>query len=141
MTPDARSRVVPYGVDALLVDLPGLAAVRALDDALRADPPPGVVDVVPAARTVLVRFGTPGDALAAADLVAAGAARAATAPAPAPAQTGASAATPVPAPALAPTGGSAATPAPADPAPTATAPTDPAPAPAPAAVVLPVRYD
>ena len=60
-------RVVPYGVDALLTDLPDLAAVRALDDTLRVDPPPGAVDVVPAARTVLVRFATPGDARAAAD--------------------------------------------------------------------------
>ncbi|WP_308191352.1 carboxyltransferase domain-containing protein [Cellulomonas sp. ACRRI] len=60
-------RVVPYGVDALLADLPDLAAVRALDDALRVDPPPGAVDVVPAARTVLVRFATPGEARAAVD--------------------------------------------------------------------------
>lgn len=62
-------RVVPYGVDALLADLPDLAAVRALDDTLRVDPPPGAVDVVPAARTVLVRFATPGDAGAAVDAV------------------------------------------------------------------------
>ncbi|WP_246802925.1 urea amidolyase family protein [Cellulomonas hominis] len=48
--------MVAYGDDALLVDLPGLDAVRALDDALAARPPAGVVDVVPAARTVLVRF-------------------------------------------------------------------------------------
>lgn len=72
-------RVVPYGVDALLADLPDLAAVRVLDDALRGDPPPGAVDVVPAARTVLVRFATPGDARAAAHVLteAAGAAVAA----------------------------------------------------------------
>jgi len=42
----------------VLADLPGIDAVRALDAALRADPPAGVVDIVPAARTVLVRFGT-----------------------------------------------------------------------------------
>ncbi|WP_448062180.1 5-oxoprolinase subunit B family protein [Cellulomonas hominis] len=50
-----------YGDDALLVDLPDLASVRALDDALRADPPAGAVDVVPAAATVLVRCGSPWD--------------------------------------------------------------------------------
>lgn len=68
-------RVVAYGDDALLVDLPGLDAVRALDDALRARPPAGVVDVVPAARTVLVRFSGP----AAAARAAAGVAEAAVA--------------------------------------------------------------
>lgn len=47
--------LVPCGIDAVLVELPDLGAVRALDDALRAAAPPGVVDVVPAARTVLVR--------------------------------------------------------------------------------------
>lgn len=67
--PGDAVRVVPYGVDALLVDLPGLTVVRALDDALRSDPPPGVVDVVPAARTVLVRFATPADACDAVDAV------------------------------------------------------------------------
>lgn len=67
--PGDAVRVVPYGVDALLVDLPGLTVVRALDDALRSDPPPGVIDVVPAARTVLVRFATPADARDAVDAV------------------------------------------------------------------------
>jgi KipI family sensor histidine kinase inhibitor len=52
-------RAVPYGPDGVLVDLPDLGAVRALDDALRVDPPPGAVDVVPAARTLLVRFADP----------------------------------------------------------------------------------
>lgn len=61
-------RVVPYGTDALLVDLPGLDAVRALDDVLRADPLPGTVDVVPAARTLLVRFAPVPGTTAAADL-------------------------------------------------------------------------
>ncbi|MBW0254736.1 urea amidolyase family protein [Cellulomonas sp. PS-H5] len=65
--PATASRVVPYGVDALLADLPDLVAVRALDDALRSSPLPGAVDVVPAARTVLVRFATPADARAALD--------------------------------------------------------------------------
>ena len=59
-------RVAPYGPDALLVDLPGPDAVRALDDALRAEPPAGAVDVVPAARTVLVRFADAAHARAAA---------------------------------------------------------------------------
>lgn len=46
------------GDDALLVDLPDGDAVARLAAALRAAPPEGVLDVVPAARTVLVR-GTP----------------------------------------------------------------------------------
>lgn len=57
-------RVQGYGDDAILVDLPDLEAVRALDDALRADVPPGAVDLVPAARTELVRFA-PGTDVAA----------------------------------------------------------------------------
>ncbi|GEK20088.1 5-oxoprolinase subunit B family protein [Cellulomonas xylanilytica] len=58
---DARApRVVPYGDDAVLVELAGLAEVRALDDAVRAarawDPDAAVVvDQVPAARTLLLR--------------------------------------------------------------------------------------
>jgi KipI family sensor histidine kinase inhibitor len=72
-------RVVAYGDDALLVDLPGLDAVRALDDALVARPPAGVVDVVPAARTVLVRFSGPAAAARAAGGVAEAAERAAAA--------------------------------------------------------------
>ncbi|MGM7423639.1 urea amidolyase family protein [Cellulosimicrobium sp. ES-005] len=50
-----------FGETALLVDLPDLAAVRSLHRALAADVPPGVVDVVPAARTVLVRCAARGD--------------------------------------------------------------------------------
>lgn len=56
---EPEARVQPYGADALLVDLPGLDAVRALDAVLRVEPLPGAVDVVPAARTLLVRFGSP----------------------------------------------------------------------------------
>ncbi|GIG35973.1 urea amidolyase family protein [Cellulomonas pakistanensis] len=67
-SPDARVR--PYGDDALLVDLPGLEAVRALDAALRDRPVPGAVDVVPAARTLLVRFGSPTAARDAAEALA-----------------------------------------------------------------------
>ncbi|QJW38340.1 5-oxoprolinase/urea amidolyase family protein [Cellulosimicrobium protaetiae] len=54
-----------YGGTALLVDLPDLAAVRSLHRVLAADVPTGVVDVVPAARTVLVRCAAPGDVAAA----------------------------------------------------------------------------
>lgn len=54
-------RVARYGPHALLVDLPDLVAVQAADRALRAAALPGVVEVVPAARTVLVRFACPED--------------------------------------------------------------------------------
>ena len=47
-------RVLPSGTTALLVELDDLAQVRALHEALSAAPPAGVVDLVPAARTVLV---------------------------------------------------------------------------------------
>ncbi len=59
-------RLLPCGDAALLVELPGLDEVLGLSAALRAAPPPGVEEVVPAARTVLVRC-TPGalDAVAA----------------------------------------------------------------------------
>jgi len=57
----ADGAVSRFGETALLVDLPDLAAVRAVHRALLADVPPGVVDVVPAARTVLVRCAAPGD--------------------------------------------------------------------------------
>ena len=47
-------RLLPSGSAALLVELDGLDDVLALYAALSADPPPGVVDIVPAARTVLL---------------------------------------------------------------------------------------
>ncbi|MGY1698424.1 5-oxoprolinase subunit B family protein [Geodermatophilus sp. SYSU D00766] len=47
-------RVLPSGSTALLVELPGLDDVLGLYTALQEDRPPGVVDLVPAARTVLV---------------------------------------------------------------------------------------
>ncbi|MGY1625288.1 allophanate hydrolase subunit 1 [Geodermatophilus sp. SYSU D00965] len=47
-------RVLPSGSAALLVELDGLDEVLALYAALTEDPVPGVVDVVPAARTVLL---------------------------------------------------------------------------------------
>ncbi len=49
-------RLIPYGDAALLVDLDGLDAVLGLSAALENQLPDGVVDVVPAARTVLLRF-------------------------------------------------------------------------------------
>ncbi len=47
-------RLLPSGSTALLVELDDLDAVLALYAALADDPPEGVVDVVPAARTVLL---------------------------------------------------------------------------------------
>jgi KipI family sensor histidine kinase inhibitor len=49
-------RLLPCGDAALLVELADLDAVLALADALAVHPPPGCEDVVPAARTVLVRY-------------------------------------------------------------------------------------
>ncbi|NUU16077.1 allophanate hydrolase subunit 1 [Cellulomonas humilata] len=65
---DARGpRVLPYGDDAVLVELADLAEVRALDDAVRAaratDPEAAaIVDQVPAARTLLLRVRDGADA-------------------------------------------------------------------------------
>ncbi|SDQ86177.1 allophanate hydrolase subunit 1 [Quadrisphaera sp. DSM 44207] len=70
-------RVLPVGDAALLVELDDLAAVLAVHRALSAAPPTGAVDLVPAARTVLVRAGAPGALDAAAVAAAAGAALAA----------------------------------------------------------------
>ena len=61
-----QPRVVPFGDDAVLVELADLAEVRALDDAIRALADARVVDQVPAARTLLLRGPDPG---AFADLV------------------------------------------------------------------------
>jgi KipI family sensor histidine kinase inhibitor len=47
-------RVLPCGSAALLVELDDLDQVLALHAALAASPPPGTVDLVPAARTLLV---------------------------------------------------------------------------------------
>ena len=47
-------RLLPSGTTALLAELDDLEQVQGLYDALAAAPPAGVVDVVPAARTVLV---------------------------------------------------------------------------------------
>ncbi len=49
-------RLLPCADTGLLVELDDLAQVMGLHAVLRADPPAGVVDLVPAARTLLVRF-------------------------------------------------------------------------------------
>ena len=49
-------RVLPCGDRALLVELDSLAAVRAAHAQWRREAPAGVVELVPAARTVLVRL-------------------------------------------------------------------------------------
>lgn len=48
-------RLLPCGDRAVLVELPDATQRRGLDEMLRADPLPGVLEHVPAARTVLVR--------------------------------------------------------------------------------------
>jgi KipI family sensor histidine kinase inhibitor len=49
-------RILPCGAAAVLVELDDLDAVTGLHAALAAAPPAGVVELVPAARTVLVAF-------------------------------------------------------------------------------------
>jgi 5-oxoprolinase (ATP-hydrolysing) subunit B len=49
-------RVLPCGEGALLVEVDDLEAVLGLHAALEAAPPDGVVELVPAARTLLVAF-------------------------------------------------------------------------------------
>ena len=51
----------PCGDTGLLVELDSLADVLGLHAALAADPPDGVVDLVPAARTVLLRVRSAAD--------------------------------------------------------------------------------
>ena len=58
-----RTRVLPCGDAGLLVEVDGLPEVLALADAVRDAPPPGVLDIVPAARTVLLTL-EPGTDLA-----------------------------------------------------------------------------
>ena len=55
--------VLPFGDAGLLVEVDDLPKVLALADAVRAAPPDGVLDIVPAARTVLLTV-TPGTDLA-----------------------------------------------------------------------------
>lgn len=56
MTMPAAPRVLPCGDAAVLAEVDDLDAVRALHGALTAAAPAGLIDVVPAARTVLVTF-------------------------------------------------------------------------------------
>jgi KipI family sensor histidine kinase inhibitor len=49
-------RLLGYGDAAVLLDLDGIEDVLGWDAALRENPPLGIVDIVPAARTVLLRF-------------------------------------------------------------------------------------
>jgi KipI family sensor histidine kinase inhibitor len=49
-------RLLAYGDAAVLLDLDGIEDVLGWGAALRDNPPPGTVDIVPAARTVLLRF-------------------------------------------------------------------------------------
>jgi len=51
-----RLRFLPAGDGALLVELDDLEATLTLLDALQVDRPQGVLELVPAARTLLVRF-------------------------------------------------------------------------------------
>lgn len=52
-------RIHPAGEDALLVEFDGLDETMAYYRSLTADPPAAIVDLVPAARTVLVMFDGP----------------------------------------------------------------------------------
>ncbi|MDL2410309.1 urea amidolyase family protein [Rhizobium calliandrae] len=51
-----RLRFLPAGSNAFLVELPDLATTLTLLDCLLADRPDGVAELVPAARTLMVRF-------------------------------------------------------------------------------------
>ena len=57
--PDGRVRILPFGEGALLAEFPALDDVLAHYAALSASPPPGVTELVPAARTILVTFAAP----------------------------------------------------------------------------------
>lgn len=60
-------RLRPCGDAAVLAEVDDLPAASALHAALRETPPPGTVDLVPAARTVLVRVAPGTDLQAVAD--------------------------------------------------------------------------
>lgn len=59
MAASGTTRVLPYGDRALLVEVPDLAAAAAVRAALERSPLPGQLDLVPAARTVLVVLDRP----------------------------------------------------------------------------------
>ncbi|UXU80298.1 urea amidolyase family protein [Paracoccus sp. SMMA_5_TC] len=65
-------RFLPAGPRSLLVELDDLDATLAMFDALRADPVEGVVEIIPAARTLLIRtaIGVPADGRLAAEIAA-----------------------------------------------------------------------
>ncbi|MGW6171912.1 5-oxoprolinase subunit B family protein [Arthrobacter sp. NPDC055138] len=52
-------RILPFGEGALLAEFPTLDDVLAHYTALSASTPPGVTELVPAARTILVTFAAP----------------------------------------------------------------------------------
>lgn len=54
--PPERPRVLPFGESAVLAEVDSLADALALHARLAASLPPGLLELVPAARTVLVRF-------------------------------------------------------------------------------------
>jgi KipI family sensor histidine kinase inhibitor len=59
MADDGVAAVLPYGDRAWLVEVADLSAVAAVRAALEASPLPGQIDLVPAARTVLVVLDRP----------------------------------------------------------------------------------
>ena len=52
----ARRRILPMGERALLIEVDGLEEALALDQVLGREPLPGIEEIVPAARTLLLRF-------------------------------------------------------------------------------------
>ncbi|MGP4023507.1 5-oxoprolinase subunit B family protein [Actinomadura sp. 3N407] len=62
-------RILPSGDAAVLVELPDLPGMLALYAALAASPPPGVADIVPAARTLTLLLGPSADPAAVAAAV------------------------------------------------------------------------
>ncbi|MEU4823211.1 5-oxoprolinase subunit B family protein [Actinomadura citrea] len=62
-------RILPSGDAALLVELPGLPEMLGLYAALAASPPPGVADLVPAARTLTLLLDPSADPAAVAAAV------------------------------------------------------------------------
>ncbi|MFC9973101.1 allophanate hydrolase subunit 1 [Spirillospora sp. NPDC127200] len=62
-------RILPAGDTGLLVELPDLDTMLGLYSTLADRPPPGVADLVPAARTLLIRLGDGADTAAVAAAV------------------------------------------------------------------------